>query len=115
MKSINEFTLNNMVQIERYMRDEMSAEEKQEFLTRLSTDKELQDDYEMAKGILLIEQTRSSKQATPLNKLSFFDNGNFKVSRKGIVGKQLIGSGIMTVLAVVFMILTCALIISIIA
>jgi len=115
MKNIDNFTLDNMVQIERYIQNKMSKEEQQEFLQRLSIDEELQHDYEIAKDILLIENSGKKRGFAELEHLKFYDNGDFKVSRKGKIGKELIGNGLMAVFAVVFMILTCVLILTIIA
>ncbi len=114
MKTIEDLNLNNMVLIEKYLNNKLNEKEEKAFLKQLSNDEELQEDYEVAKDILLNQETPKPKaklHEALQRRLKQYDKSGIRLSRKGVIGKELISNGIVAVLAVIFMILTCALVI----
>jgi hypothetical protein len=111
MKTIEELSLKNMVLIERYLNDQMSEKEAKAFVKQLAKDKELQDDYELVKHLFPLEPAEIRKKVQQQPFLPLLEGVRY--DRKMNVGNSLIRNGLMIVLAVLLMGITCAFVLTI--
>lgn len=114
MKTIEQFSLRNIVQIEKYLNDKMSPKEKREFLLRLGADYELKDDFDMVVKSFLDEKDKSNPQS-PLNSKIKQARQKSVLLNKTDMAKDIVGYGMFAVGVAGALILICSIVVAIIS
>ncbi len=114
MKTIEEFTLKNMIVIEKYLNNEMTEKEKAKFLTELEEDDELREDFELAKASL---KSENKNQFRPIrqHQKNLFDLPVFSINKKRSLGKKITKDGLLYITIATLMLTICGIILYIIA
>ena len=116
MKTIEEFTLENIIVIEKYLNNELSNEEKAHFLNRLENDEELREDFEMAKASFkdIKEQSQKNHFESEHQK-NLLDIPVFSINRKKSLGKKITKDGLLYIVISTLMLSICIIILYIIS
>jgi len=112
MKTFEELSFKNVAIIEKYLSGNMSAKEKEAFRSRLREDDDLKEDYDMLKDSVL-QYREAAQEERIYQKLSRFDTNATRVQRKRKVGLGITKNGFMAFVAMVLMVLVCALLIAV--
>ena len=114
MKTIEEFTLKNMIVIEKYLNNKMTGKERTQFLASLKQDKELREDFELAKASLE-EYTRVRNKPLSNSQKTMLDFPVFSINRKKSLGKKITQDGLLYITIATLMLTICGIIVYIIA
>ncbi|MBX2844197.1 MAG: hypothetical protein KTR26_20695 [Flammeovirgaceae bacterium] len=109
MKTIEEFTLQNMVLIESYLNGKLSEKEREEFFQRLEVDEELADDLELVKTNNFYSETSIKKSSNSVIKFKEFNQPNLKITKKVSIGNAILSNGFLAILGVIILAIFCTL------
>ncbi|MEH0154533.1 hypothetical protein V6R21_10340 [Limibacter armeniacum] len=115
MKTIEQFSLRNIVLIERYLNDSMNPKEKREFLVRLSVDDELREDFDMVVDAFF----QGEEQATEDENSFWFKIKQARqksiVLSKADIARDIVGYGMFAVGVAGALVLICSVVVSVIS
>ncbi|WP_020527229.1 hypothetical protein [Flexithrix dorotheae] len=114
MKTIEEFTLQNMVLIESYLNGKLSEKERAEFYQRLEVDEELAEDLELVKTSNFFLEGKNKKASDSINRFKEFNQPNLKITKKVNIGKAILSNGFLAILGVIILAIFCTLLLFII-
>jgi hypothetical protein len=114
MKTIEEFTLKNMIVIEKYLNNELSENEKAQFLNQLDKDEELREDFDLAKASLKDIHFKKGSPSVSQQK-RILDYPVFSISKKKSLGKKITKDGLLYITIATLMLAICIIILYIIA
>ncbi|MGB0524267.1 MAG: hypothetical protein ACPGJS_14960 [Flammeovirgaceae bacterium] len=106
MKSIEDFDLQNIEFVHRYLSGKLSVKEEKEFHKRLKYDAELREDLELAKKYL-DDELENNYSPDSLSALQEYKFENIRAERKALVGQNIVSYGLWAALSTIFMVLTC--------
>ncbi|MFT5619688.1 MAG: hypothetical protein ACI85I_002935 [Arenicella sp.] len=111
MKSIENFHLNNMALVHKYLSGEMSAHERASFEMKMEEDEELKEDFEIAQEYLASQKGRKKTfSSREIKKLTSHNFDQIRLDRKALVGRDLITYGIGIVAFGLLLLSVCVLI-----
>ncbi|MBT31067.1 MAG: hypothetical protein CMO01_15530 [Thalassobius sp.] len=113
MKTIEELSLNNMVVIEKYLNDQMTEDEKISFLKQMEKDKDLREDFEMAREVYIdINIGGDFKANSDLKiKKGLFELPVFSINRKKNLGEKITKDSLLAIIAAIMMVIVCLVIV----
>ena len=114
MKTIEEFTLENMIIIEKYLNNEMTGKERAQFLARLKEDEELREDFELAKSSINPNK-KSGNLPLRQSQKTMLDFPVFSINRKKSLGQKITKDGLLYITIATLMLTICGIILYIIA
>ncbi len=111
MKSIENFHLNNMALVHKYLNGEMSAHERTSFELKMEEDEELKEDFEIVQEYLSTQRKgKKTLSSRDLRRLTSHNFDQIRLDRKALVGRDIITYGIGAVALALLMLSICILI-----
>lgn len=115
MKTIEQLELNNIVLVDRYLRDQLSVRDARNFERRLEIDNELRLDFKM-----VVESYKGDYDKLKSLKKGHINLNDFNpdmafLRRKVNLGKKIVGYGLMAALFSILLVIVCSLAIVLIA
>ncbi|MDW7693342.1 hypothetical protein R9C00_01185 [Flammeovirgaceae bacterium SG7u.111] len=111
MKTIEELSLENIVQIEKYLSGKMSNREANAFEEKLRRDEELCDDFEMINEEINKKGKSLRWGYNPYSNPQ--DRNVVRMERKRQIGKTLTGNGFLALAVMLIMVAICAVMIAV--
>ncbi|GAA4846696.1 hypothetical protein [Algivirga pacifica] len=96
MKTIEQFSLLNIILIDKYLNDRLNPRERKEFLDRLGMDDELMDDFDTVVDAILKDKDSKKSQQTIWHKVKAAREKSLSMSRGGML-KDVVGYGLFAI------------------